>query len=110
VTGIKRRVVLDECLPRPIIRDLLMFDVKTAQRAGFAGLKNGALLAAISGNFDVFVTVDQNLRHRQNLLQLAFGIVVLSVPSNRLDAIQAKLPQLTLAIAAVAPGEVLLVV
>ncbi len=105
----QRRVVLDECLPRPIIRDLSMFDVQTAQRAGFAGLKNGALLAAIDGQFDVFVTIDQNLRHQQNLSSINFGIVVLSVPSNRLPYVRAMLPDLVPAIASVVPGQVMLV-
>jgi hypothetical protein len=104
-----RRVVLDECLPRPLIRDLPMFEVQTAQRAGFAGLKNGALLTAISGLFDVFVTVDQNLRHQQNLSSISFGIVVLSVPSNRLGDVRATLARLVPAIANVAPGQVVLV-
>jgi hypothetical protein len=102
-------VVIDECLPRPIMRDLPMFDVQTAQRAEFAGLKNGAFLAAISGHFDVFVTVDQNLRHQQNLTSISFGIVVLSVPSNRLYDVRATLPNLVPAIAGVAPGQVVLV-
>jgi hypothetical protein len=39
------RVLLDECVPRQLRRDLEGFDVKTVQEMGWAGVKNGALLS-----------------------------------------------------------------
>ena len=75
----KRRVLLDECLPRPMRRDRAIFEVETVQGAGFAGLQNGALIAAINGRFDVLVTVDSSMRFQQNLSAIQFGIIVLSV-------------------------------
>ena len=62
-----------ECLPPR--------DVTTVQQAGLRGLKNGALLAALDGAFDVFVTADKNLRYQQNLAARTIGIVEL--PTNR---------------------------
>ena len=40
-------------------------------------MKNGKLLAAIPGQFEVFVTIDANLEYQQNLVGLPFGIVVI---------------------------------
>jgi hypothetical protein len=102
----RQRVLLDECLPHPLRHDLSMFDTVTARFAGFAGLQNGQLLAAIEGRFDVFVTVDSSLPRQQNLTSISFGIVVLSVPSNRLADLRATLPRLIQAISLTRPGEV----
>jgi hypothetical protein len=38
------RVLLDECLPRGLKRHLPGHDVRTVPEAGWAGMKNGALL------------------------------------------------------------------
>ena len=55
--------------------------VTTVQQAGFRGLQNGALLTALEGAFDVFVTADKNLRSQQNLTGRTLAIVEL--PTNR---------------------------
>lgn len=83
-----KRVILDECLPRKL-KDLLPEqDVVTVPEAGFAGLKNGKLLASISGSFDVFVTIDANLEYQQNLVGIDFAIVVIHAKSNRFADIE----------------------
>jgi predicted nuclease of predicted toxin-antitoxin system len=61
------RLLLDECTPHRLRHDFTGHMVATVDEAGFKGLKNGQLLAAAVGNFDVLVTVDQNLPHQQNL-------------------------------------------
>ncbi len=106
MTGSRLRVLLDECLPHVLRHDLVMFDVETADYAGLAGLKNGALLTAINGRFDVFVTVDTNLQYQHDLTSIMFGIIVLHVPTNRLSDIRATVPRLQQAIGAVGVGEV----
>src|SRR5205823_4751940 len=53
-----------------------------SQELGFAGMANGALLARLEGNFEVFVTADKNLRYQQNLAGRSLAIVEL--PTNRL--------------------------
>jgi len=47
------RVLLDECLPRRLKRDLVGHDAKTAPEMGWAGKKNGELLTVASAEFDV---------------------------------------------------------
>jgi len=55
------RVLLDECLPRRLKREIVGYEVVTVPEAGWAGKSNGELLALAAERFDVFVTVDQNL-------------------------------------------------
>lgn len=61
------RVLLDECLPRQLKWQLPGHDVATVPERGWAGTKNGELLRLAAAEFDVFVTVDQNLRFQRNL-------------------------------------------
>ena len=53
------RLLLDECVPKRLRRELSGYDVQTVREAGWAGLKNGALLRAADGSFDALITVDQ---------------------------------------------------
>ena len=55
------RILLDECVPRRFRRELPRHEVRTVPEMGWAALENGALLAAASGKFDVFVTTDQRV-------------------------------------------------
>jgi predicted nuclease of predicted toxin-antitoxin system len=78
------RVLLDECLPRKLKQDLAEHDVRTAQEQGWAGLKNGALLQAAAGQFDVLLTVDGNIAFQQNPRGLNIAIIAMVATSNRL--------------------------
>jgi Domain of unknown function (DUF5615) len=71
------KVLLDECVTRYLKRDFTGHEVLTIEEAGFKGLKNGRLLQAASGQYDVLVTVDQNLQYQQNLKTFAIAIIVL---------------------------------
>jgi hypothetical protein len=54
------RILLDECLPAGLRRELTGHEVSTAPQMGWAGLKNGALLIkAVAAGFEVFLTVDK---------------------------------------------------
>lgn len=66
-------VLLDECLPRRLKRELPDHEVRTAPEMGWAGVENGELLRLASGEFDVFITVDRSLEFQQNLSDLALG-------------------------------------
>lgn len=61
------RVLLDECLPHRLKQAIVGYDVATVSDAGWAGKSNGELLRLAVEEFDVFVTVDQNLPAQQNL-------------------------------------------
>jgi hypothetical protein len=44
------RLLLDECVPKRLKRHLSEHDVQTVPEAGWAGLKNGALLRVARSN------------------------------------------------------------
>ena len=60
------KILLDECIDRRLAKDIQGHEVLTVPQAGWAGIKNGELLRLAQAQFDVFVTVDQNLSFQQN--------------------------------------------
>lgn len=86
------RLLLDECLPRQLKREFVNHQVKTVPEAGLAGVKNGALLRRAAESFDVFITVDANLRYQQNLKTLGLAIVVLRAVSNDMADLRPLVP------------------
>ena len=64
------RVLLDECTPRKLRRDLPEHEVRTVGEMGWGGTKNGALLLRAAGEFDVLLTVDSNMEFQQNTAAL----------------------------------------
>src|SRR5205085_6757931 len=79
------RVLLDECLPKKLKREVQADVVRTVPEMGWAGTKNGALLRLVEREFDVFLTNDQNLEHQQNPKQFDLAIVVLVAPTNDIE-------------------------
>jgi hypothetical protein len=78
------KIVLDECVDRRLAREFVGYDVSTVPQMGWAGIKNGQLLARVAEVFDVFITVDRNLPFEQNLSRFDVSVIVLQAPSNRL--------------------------
>ena len=99
------RVLLDECLPRRLKQAIVGYDVTTVSDAGWAGKSNGELLRLAVDDFDVFVTVDQNLPAQHNLQRFEISIVILQAPTNRFQDLEPLTPNLVDALAAIKPGE-----
>ena len=68
-------------------------------------LKNGVLLALVSGKFDVFVTVDRNLAFQNVVPNLSFAVIVLHAHTNRLDDLRPLMPELMRVMEQLTPGE-----
>ena len=100
------RVLLDECLPKRLTRELTGHEDQTVQQRGWSGISNGRLLALVAGNFDAFITVDSNLAYQQNLSSMAFAIIVLCVHSNKIEDIHPLLPRLLRTLSVIKPGEI----
>jgi uncharacterized protein (DUF433 family) len=101
------RIVLNECLPRRLARLLPTHDVYTVQELHATSIKNGALLALLAGQCDLFVTVDRGIRYQQQLDRHPFAIALLQAPSNRLADLVPLIPALEAALPSLQPGEVL---
>src|SRR4030088_3384344 len=56
------RVLLDECVPKRVRRELPGHAVKTVEEMGWPGVKNGELLWRGAANFDCLLTVDRTLQ------------------------------------------------
>jgi hypothetical protein len=76
--------LLDHCLPRRLARAFPSHIVNTTAEQAWDKLRNGRLLAAASIEFDVFLTIDKNLKHEQNLAALPVAVLVIMAKSNRL--------------------------
>lgn len=87
------RILLDECVPRRLRQELPGHDVHTVPEMGWSGKKNGELLQlmAVQG-FEVLLTVDQSIRHQQNLQTAGIAVVVLVAVSNRLGDLVPLMP------------------
>ena len=84
------KILLDENLPKQLKADFGPdYDVKSVRDMGWLGKKNGELLGLIVFNgFDIFVTIDKNLRHQQNLDRIELIIFLLLAINNRRETLQ----------------------
>lgn len=84
------KILLDESLPRKLRFEFgTAHQVLTARDKDWLSKKNGELLKLMAkDNFDIFVTVDQNLRYQQNLESFSLTIVVLIAKNNRLQTLR----------------------
>ncbi len=87
------KVLLDECVPRKLRCALPEHEVFTVTELGWSGIKNGKLLALAEAEFEVFLTVDQNLKYQQNLEAFNIGIVLLVARNNRLKTLLPLMPE-----------------
>jgi hypothetical protein len=88
------KLLLDECIDRKLAKDFISYKVRTVPQVGWAGVKNGQLLALAEAEFDVFITVDRNLSFQQNLPQFNIAVVVLHASSNRLADLKLLVPKI----------------
>jgi len=87
------RVLLDECLPRRLKRDLVGHDVRTVPEMGWASKRNSELLRLAEREFDGFLTVDRKLQHQQKLSAFKIAVIVLVARSNTLPDLQPLIPK-----------------
>ncbi len=103
------KVLLDECVTQDLKSDFIGHEVFTVEDAGLKGLKNGQLLSAASGKYEVLVTVDQNFRYQQNLASLSLAIIVLRAPRSSYSMLKPLMPKVLSALRSIRPGEMIVV-
>ncbi|MEO5739975.1 MAG: DUF5615 family PIN-like protein [Vicinamibacterales bacterium] len=87
------RVLLDECLPRRLKRELVGHNARTIPEMGWASKRNGELLALAAAAFDVFLTADRNLSYQQDVSAFNIAVIVLVAQSNRIDDLRPLAPR-----------------
>ena len=101
------RILLDECVPRPLKRELPGHVVATVTEMGWSGRRNGELLRLMAAErFDVLLTVDQNVEYQQNLSGSNVGVVVMAAPTNRLEDLLPLMARVREVVATSEPGRV----
>jgi predicted nuclease of predicted toxin-antitoxin system len=103
------KILLDECLPRRLLRDLNSHLATTVPRQGWAGAKDLELLKLAEDEFDIFITIDSNLVFQQNLKRSTLCIVVLCAANSRYETLQSLIPELLDVIEKACPGIVMTV-
>jgi predicted nuclease of predicted toxin-antitoxin system len=99
------RLLLDECVPKRLRRELPAHEVRTAPEMGWGGKENGALLAVAESEFDVLVTVDQKLKYQQSMAGRNIAVVVLVARRNKIDLLRPLVPDLERILDEIKPGE-----
>jgi hypothetical protein len=97
------RILLDHCLPRRLKNAFPAHEVATAAELGWDALRNGKLLTAAATRFDVFLTIDKNLKHQQNLATLPVAVIVILAPTNRFGDVVACVPSIEKALQTLMP-------
>ena len=78
---------------------------------GWSGMRNGELLAAAEDQFDVLITMDQNMQHQQHLPRYDLAVILLTSVSNRLPDTARMVPSIERVLSAgIEPGNLYLVV
>ena len=74
--------------------------------AGWAGAKNGELLAvAENAGCQVFPTSDREIEYRENLAAGGIAVVCFSLQSNRLADVEPQVPEILRALLSLEPGQ-----
>lgn len=98
------RVLLDECLPRGLARDLTGHEVQTVPQIGWSGVRNGELLRRAASSFDFLLTVDQRFASESPVPD-TITLITLVAESNRLASLRPLVPDILNALRASRPGE-----
>lgn len=98
------RVLLDEQLPVGLAAFFEGHDVDTVIGRGWSGIANGELLRRMRSEYDVLITMDRSIEFQQNLSALAFGILLVRAPSNRMVHLQPLVASILSALPTVTPG------
>lgn len=100
------KLLLDECTPKRLKRDFAGHQTFTVDDVGLKGFKNGALLLAAAGQFDVLITVDRKMPFQQNLVTLQLAVVVLIAKPNRYPELQLLVPKTLEALKTIKSGDI----
>lgn len=102
------RLLLDECVPRPLKRDLPGHDVHTVVEMGWSSKRNSELLRLmLAGKFECLLTVDQNIEFQQNISVSGIAVLTIVARTNRLKELRPVVPRVLDALNHITPGEII---
>lgn len=89
-----------------IEKELTGHEALTIGEMKWRGKKNGVLLRLMSGQFDIFLTIDKNFQYQQNLEDAKVAFIVLIAVNNKFETLQLLMPQVLEALETIQPGNV----
>ena len=102
------RLLLDECVPRPLLRDLTGIDAQHVVDRGWSSKRNGELLKLmVADGFEAFLTVDQDFPFQQNLQAAGIGVVLMIAKTNRVQELRPLVPEVVAALGRIQRGELI---
>jgi hypothetical protein len=102
------RLLLDECVPRPLKHDLVGHEVWHVVDMGWSSKRNGELLKLmVAERFETLLTVDQNIEFQQNVRASGIGVLVVLAQTNRLKELRPLVPQMLDALTKLTSGELI---
>ena len=101
------RLLLAECVPRPLLHDLTGHDAYHVVDLGWSSKRNGELLKLmVAEHFEALFTVDRNLPFQQNLRASGIAVVIAVARTNRVKELRSLMPKVVHALRIVKAGEV----
>ena len=98
------RILLDECLPQKLARELTGHNVETVPQAGWSGVKNGELLRRAASDYEALITIDRRFAEGQSVPP-SLLLILLVARSNRIEALRPLVPALLQTLASARKGE-----
>jgi hypothetical protein len=87
------RLLIDECVPRPLLRDLTSHDAHHVVDMGWSSKRNGELLKLmVEEGFETLLTVDQSLPFLQNVRASGISVVLVLAKTNRAKELRPLMP------------------
>lgn len=103
------KILFEENVPHDLKKFFDKDFVITVQEMGWGNYKNGKLLALANGQFDVFLTVDKNMKYQNKLDGLNIIHVTLASRFVRVQDLIKLLPNFFVKIKSANPGDVLVI-
>jgi hypothetical protein len=100
------RILLDECV-NPRLRLAFPGDeAKTVAEMGWRSLTNGALMREAASQFDLFLTLDQNVGFQNPVGKQPLGILIVITRFNHIAAYRAQFAEIRDVARKTKPGQI----
>ncbi len=101
------KILIDESLPIELKKEFSGYEVFTVNDMNWLGKKNGELLKlAIENGFEIFITVDKNLKYQLNAKKFPIGIIVLDIFRTKIEFIKPLIGKVLEKVPIIKPHEI----
>ncbi len=104
-----KKVFLDECVTIDLMPHLTGHEVVHISTTPLRGSRNGALLRAVSSNYDVFLTTDRHLPYQQNLKKFPVAVLIMPGVTNNIEDLLPLVPKTLAALDTIKSGDLVII-